>query len=76
MRIVMIKEAAGSPDGVNIKTFPAGEEYEIGSPLMSQVLAECFLDSGNAQEVQPDGKNTATKGKPKSDSTSGVASGG
>ncbi|RJX18956.1 MAG: hypothetical protein C4575_09265 [Desulforudis sp.] len=52
-RIKMTKTVQGSSDGVSVRTFRAGEEYEVGFGI-SEDLASVFVQRMGAANVVPD----------------------
>jgi len=51
MKILMKKTASGAYDGVNVRSYPEGEEFEIGSQFMPRSLADAFVAQGVAEET-------------------------
>lgn len=54
MRVKMLKNAPGSPDGVKVLDFIKGEVYEV-----SESLAEAFLRAKLAVEHKAEGKKAS-----------------
>lgn len=48
MKLVMLKTVRGAEDGVTIKTYEEGKEYEIGGHFRADDLAKAFLRDGVA----------------------------
>jgi hypothetical protein len=47
MRIKMLKNAKGSPNGYDLAHFEAGQEYDT-----TEALAKCFIEDGAATAVE------------------------
>jgi len=58
MKIVMKKTASGAYDGVNVRSYPEGEEFEIGSQFMPRALADAFIAQGVAEETDTGAKKS------------------
>ena len=52
MRIRMLQTTTGSYDGTHTKEYEIGQEYSVGRDLISKDLADSFLASNAAVEVQ------------------------
>lgn len=51
MKLRMLKSVPGAIDGMNVKTYEEGEEYEIGGDARADDLARAFLKGKFAQVV-------------------------
>lgn len=58
MQIKMLETALGSPDGVQVNTYEAGETYEL-----PEILADAFLGDRVAETVEKPAGKPAGKGK-------------
>jgi hypothetical protein len=52
MRIRMLSTQRGADDGVTVRSYEAGQEYEIGGSPRAEDLAAVFLREGWAVEVK------------------------
>ncbi len=64
MRVRMLKSLPGSPDGLRVYAYQAGQEYdEASNPPMSEGLATNFLGQGAAARVNAKGMGAAPENK-------------
>lgn len=63
IRVLMLKDAMGAPDGVTLKRYEAGKEYDL-----PEDLAGCFFSTGEADpaeaHMQPNVAEGAAEGAP------------
>ncbi len=62
LKVRMLKDAEGSPDGIRVRQYKAGEVHELPAgpwPLMD--LGKVFIDMGVGEEVLPESNDTAEK---------------
>lgn len=62
MKIKMLHRAHGSYDGIHVKEYHPGEEYQVGEHHhMPLPLAEVFLTNGTAEEIKEAGEKPGPK---------------
>ncbi len=52
----MLTDAPGSPDGIRIQQFAAGETYDVGDDLGATFLAEGLAEAPRAAAPKPPAK--------------------
>jgi hypothetical protein len=56
MKIIMLRTAPGSEDGIRVQSYAEGQTYEVG-----EALGRAFCDSGAARLVEDDKPTAGTK---------------
>jgi hypothetical protein len=51
MHIRMLKTAGGSTDGIRVKSYDEGQEYDLSGTAGARELAESFVGADLAEEV-------------------------
>ena len=60
MKIKMLETRVGSPDGVTVRSYARGEQYELPDGL-----AQVFIDEGWGKQVQARGRKPGVRKKDK-----------
>lgn len=62
MRVRMLSTKNGADDGVTVRTYLAGQEYELPATSRGLDLAQVFVKAGWAQEVKPEAVSAPVRG--------------
>jgi len=52
MRVTIIRDCAAAPDHVRTRQYKAGEQFEVGHPLMPKGLADLLVKGGAFENKQ------------------------
>lgn len=63
MRLRMIREVIGSPDGIEVRRYEAGRVYEIPAPLAQALLASGRAEEDKAIDRVPETKEIPKRGR-------------